>query len=172
LGGGGYFGGINTSRDTSGENIEELEKIAREKIRERKPLPPRRNVFISFRIADEDAVNDLRKQARDENSELNFTDYSLRQPFDSEDATYIRRGIRKRIENCSVTIVVIGETTHESEWIDWEIKESLRLGKGVIAIKLKEGVRMPQALIEHGITPIPNNPTEISQAIQEVSENR
>jgi len=41
-------------------------------------------------------VNLLRGQARNENSDLEFSDWSLSEPFDSKNAEYIKRGIRER----------------------------------------------------------------------------
>lgn len=152
-------------------DIDRLEDIARREIREKKPLKPRTRVFLSFRGTDINRVNLFRGQAKDKNSNLDFIDYSLQVPFRSEDAEYIRRGIRERIKNSSVTIVLIGETTYRSEWVDWEIRESLRLGKGVIAVKLKREphLKIPKALIEHGIEPLPWDQTTISQAIQQAA---
>jgi len=166
LGGGGVIYTIEP-KDT-----DKLEDIARREIREKKPIQPRRRVFISFRGEDINLVNLFRGQAKSENSDLDFIDFSLQVPFESENAEYIKRGIRERIKNSSVTLVFIGETTYKSEWVDWEIRESLRLGKGVVAIKSKEdSLTIPRALTEHGIEPLAWDQKKISQAIQEVANN-
>jgi len=163
LGGGGGIPYAIGPRD-----VDRLEDIARREIREKKPIRPRRRVYISFRGEDIDLVNLFRGQAKSENSDLDFIDFSLQVPFESENAEYIRSGIRERIKNSSVTIVLIGETTYKSEWVDWEIRESLRLGKGVVAVKLKEDSPIiPRALTEHGIEPLPRDQKKISHAIQE-----
>ncbi len=166
LGGGG--GGIYTGRAS---DIKDLEEIARREIRERRPARPRKRVFLSFRGEDVDLVNLFRGQAKNQNSDLDFIDFSLQVPFASDNAEYIRRGIRERIRNSSVTIVLVGETTHQSEWVDWEIRESIRLGKGVIAVKLRDdsSLRIPPALGDHGIDPLPWDQNRISEAIQEVA---
>ena len=119
-------------------------------------------------------VDLFRGQAKNKDSDLDFIDVSLRVPFNSENAEYIKRGIRERIKRSSVTIVLIGETSHESEWIDWEVRESLRLGKGVIAVKLESdsGLKIPRALIDNGITPLPWDHEKISDAIHKAAENR
>ena len=151
-------------------HIDKLEDIAKREIRKTEPPKPRRRVFISFRHEDLDLANLFRGQAKNENSDLDFIDFSLRVPFKSDNAQYIKRGIRERIKNSSVTIVLIGDTTYESEWVDWEIRESLQLGKGVKAIKLKDSVRTPPALVEYGIEPLPWNLKRVNQAIQEAAE--
>lgn len=56
------------------------------------------------------------------------------EPFNSRKAEYIRGGIRDRIRQSSVTLVYLSEHTAESEWVNWEIRESTKLGKGVIGV--------------------------------------
>ena len=119
-------------------------------------------------------VNLFRGQAKNKNSDLDFIDYSLRIPFNSENAEYIRRGIRERIKNSSVTVVLVGDTTHRSQWVDWEIRESIKQGKGVVAVRLRESLfqKLPGALTEHGIKPIPWDHEKIRDAIDNAHENR
>jgi hypothetical protein len=155
-------------------DIQKLEDIARKEIEKKRPPKPRTRVFLSFRGKDIRDVNLFRGQAKNKNAELDFIDFSLQVPFRSENAEYVQRGIRERIRNSSVTIVLIGETTYKSEWVDWEIRESLRLGKGVIAVKLKEdpNLKIPSALTEHGIKPLPWDQKKINREILKAAKNR
>ena len=164
--------GSKAFRSVGPTRIDKLENIARREIRKTEPPKPRRRVFLSFRGEDKDLVNLFRGQAKNEYSDLDFIDFSLRVPFRSENVQYIERGIRERIKNSSVTIVLIGKSTYKSEWVDWEIRESLRLGKGVRAVKLRDSVKTPEALVEHGIEPLPWNLKMVNQAIQEAAEKR
>ena len=88
------------------------------------------NVFISFSSDDLDEVNLLRGQAKNENSDIEFNDWSLKEPFDSKKADYIERGIRERIRQCSVTVVYVSEKTANSKWVDWEIRRKPCHGEG------------------------------------------
>lgn len=94
----------------------------------------RRNVFISFAYEDVATVNLLRGQAKNENIPLEFNDWSVSEPIDSQRAGYIKQKISDRISQSSVTVVFLSERTPASRWVDWEVKESLRLGKHVIAV--------------------------------------
>ena len=114
-------------------DLRKLEEVARKTIRDASESG-RRNVFISFVREDLNEVNLLRGQARNENSNLEFNDWSLREPFDSDRADYIRQGIRERISQSSVTLVYLSRNTAKSKWVDWEIRESIRLGKGIVAV--------------------------------------
>jgi hypothetical protein len=157
-------------------DVDKLEDIARREIeiKKEKTELPRRRVFISFYNEDLDLVNLFRGQAKNENSDLDFIDFSVTVPYNSENAEYVKRGIRQRIDQTSVTVVIIGEKTYQSEWVDWEIRESIRRGKGVVAIRSTDdpSLVIPQALIDHGITPIPWNHKLINEAINEAAQKR
>ena len=172
MGGGGGGGYVPTGR---GSDIDELEGIARGELR-RGPPEPRRKVFISFDSEDLDKKNLLVGQAKNENSELDFIDFSLKVPFNSENAEYIKQGIRERISQSSVTVVLVTNVTHRSDWVDWEIRESLRQNKGVVVIDHRDNVSvgMPGAVNENRdrIKVVPWNHEELRGAIQEAAENR
>lgn len=150
-------GGSGRSGTGSRAELESLERTAREELKRPQPVKPRQRVFLSFQNEDLQLVNAFRGQSRSEQSGLDFIDFSLQVPFNSQDADYIRRGIRTRIQACSVTIVLVGETTYQSEWVDWEIRESLRLGKGVVAVRLgkEPSSRLPSAVVENDIPVLP-----------------
>lgn len=70
-----------------------------------------RRVFVSFVVEDQDLVNLFRGQAKNKNTDLEFSDYSVKEPYDSTNAPYIRARIRERIAAASVTICLIGQIT-------------------------------------------------------------
>ena len=93
-----------------------------------------RHVFISFAYEDIDEVNLLRGQANNDKTDLQFDDFSVKEAFDSENADYIKRQIRERIDRCSVTVVYLSDKSASSSWVNWEIEESFKRGKGVIGV--------------------------------------
>jgi hypothetical protein len=132
------------------------------------------NVFISFSSADLDEVNLLRGQAKNENNDIEFNDWSLKAPFDSEKADYIRRGIRERIRQCSVTVVYVSEATANSKWVDWEIRESLAMGRGVVAMHKGDSPpkRLPRAIADNKVQVVAWNQKQLARAIKKQSGNR
>jgi len=113
--------------------IDELLKAAKDELRD-KTAPERKNVFISFAYEDINDVNLLRGQAKNDNMDLEFNDWSVRAPFNSEKADYIKTKISERINASSVTVVYVSENTPESSWVKWEVQKSLELGKKVLAV--------------------------------------
>jgi hypothetical protein len=132
------------------------------------------NVFISFASEDLNDVNMLRGQAKNENSDIEFNDWSLKEPFDSKDAEYIKRGVRERIRQCSVTVVYVSVETTDSKWVDWEIRESIAMGKGVVAMYKgdRPPARLPKAVTDNNVPVVPWNQKELAKAIEKQSKNR
>jgi antiphage defense system Thoeris ThsB-like protein len=160
-------GGGRRRRELTPETLRELETLAKEKLKNA-GQPEKRNVFLSFAQEDLDRVNLLRGQARNENSNISFNDYSLKEPFDSEKADYIKRGIRERIRQSSVTIVFLSEHSATSRWVNWEIEESLALGKGVVAMYAGDSppALLPQALKGSKVSVVQWNQKELARAIE------
>ena len=115
-------------------NVESLEEIARNAL-----AGGKRNVFISFANEDNDEVNSLRDQAKNENSDIEFNDHSVRAPYDSKRAEYIRQKISERINRCSTTVVYLSDSTANSQWVKWEVEKSIQLGKRVLAVHSGDG---------------------------------
>ena len=168
------MGGSSKGSSLTADQRSWFERDAKKEIIEEVDEETKRNVFISFSSEDLDEVNLLRGQAKDENSNIEFNDWSLKAPFNSENADYIKRGIRERIRQSSVTVVYVSNKTADSKWVDWEIRESLKMGKGVLAMHKGDPApkRLPKAITENNINVLPWNQQLINDAIQEQAENR
>ena len=131
-----------------------------------------RNVFLSFVEEDIYLVNLFRGQAKNENNDMEFSDYSVKEPFDSENADYIKQQIRNLIKKVSVTLCLVGETTYKSRWVNWEIKTSVELGKGLVGVKLHSSPKdiIPQALKDNGAEIVDWDIKEIVQAIERAAK--
>lgn len=163
-------GGGGNNYDT--RIIDRLAKVAQNSFDNAQP--EKRNVFISFDSRDITLVNLLRAQAKNEDNDLEFNDYSLKEPFNSERAEYIKSGIRERIRQASVTIIYLSDVTHESDWVNWEARESIAQGKGVICVHSGETPpsRLPSFVKELGLKIIPWKHKELSAAIETASQKR
>lgn len=122
-----------------------------------------RNVFISFHIDDESQVNLLRSQATGENFDIEFRDYSVKEPFDEKWKT----NCRERIAQTSMLICMIGSRTAEREAVNWEIEEAYRQGKQVIGVRIYRDRNdpIPQPLLEHRAPTVNWDIKEISRLL-------
>jgi hypothetical protein len=92
--------------------------------------------FLSFVEEDLNLVNLFRGQAKNDNADLEFADYSLKEPFDSTNADYIARGITAQLKLVNLTLCLYGPTTYTSKWVEWELMKSLELGKPIMGVCL------------------------------------
>jgi len=117
----------------------------------------KRNVFISFAYEDVGTVNLLRGHAKNENSPIEFNDWSVSEPITSERAPYIKQKIAERIAQSSLTVVFLSNTTSKSDWVAWEIEESLSKGKQVLGVYPQDTKpsNFPDAIKKHKIKCVP-----------------
>ena len=105
--------------------------------------------FLSFVEEDLNLVNLFRGQAKNEALNLEFHDYSIKEPFDSANASYIGRGITQQLIYATLTICLYGPTTYTSKWVDWELRKTIELGKPLMGVQLYSDGRIkyhPNAL--------------------------
>ena len=111
-----------------------------------------RNVFLSFTMEDMDLVNLFRGQAEGKHSSLVFHDYPVKEAFEYAWKTNVERLIR----SCSVMICLIGETTHQSKAVDWEVRKSAELGKQILAVAIESPTpTVPLSLARLNVSPLP-----------------
>jgi hypothetical protein len=95
--------------------------------------------FISFQMEDRWSRDFLVQHARDKNNEIEFSDYSVQDPFDSRWKTECT----KRIAATKGTIVMVGPTTWKSEAVVWEIAETARQGHYLFGIQIHRDQTFP-----------------------------
>ena len=88
--------------------------------------------FISFEMEDKWARGFLVQHAKDKNNDIEFFDYSVKEPFDSK----WKAECAKRIALTKGTIVLIGPTTSKSDAVLWEIAETRRQGHYIFGIQI------------------------------------
>lgn len=102
----------------------------------------KRKVFISYYHGDQDDVNKFVNEYSDvfipKTVGVKDGDFE----FDSNNPQYIMRKIREeKLQDSTVTIVLVGSCTHSRRYVDWEIKASLQQGQtlpnGIIGINLQ-----------------------------------
>lgn len=113
----------------------------------------KRRIFISFDYDNDRHYKNL-LVAWDKNDIFDFAffDGSVTVPVNSDKAGPIRRVISQRISNCSHLLCIVGEYTHKSSWVEWEIEKAVSLNKNIIAVKTAKGNTTPVPLYGVGAT--------------------
>ncbi|MBE9180272.1 hypothetical protein IQ268_17045 [Oculatella sp. LEGE 06141] len=77
-----------------------------------------KRIFISFAIEDKTLRDFLVGQKRNDNIDIDFIDYSVKQPWDSQWKT----NCRVRIKGCAGVIGIITKNTPKADGQLWELK--------------------------------------------------
>ena len=131
------------------------------------------NVFISFERHNLQQVNIIRALADNPQHELEFHDRSEIEPVrdrvgtplpyqpDDPRSGPIKRELRCLLEKATKMVAVIGEFTHESNWVNWEIQSfcdrynsiSSDGNKRIIALYVRDtnNTKLPQILRTYSI---------------------
>lgn len=157
--------GGGTTRTTIHYSKSSSQKVKSSDKSEQSLLPSgtKRNVFISFHMEDEAQVGLLRHQAKNEKFNLEFRDYSVKKPFDNKWKTRCE----ERIEQTSITIVMIGPETYKRPAVLWEINKSYELGKKVVGVRIRKDKNdpIPGPLLRHNAKIINWNMEEIQHEL-------
>lgn len=122
-------------------------KDVRPYYRETKEMAKAR-IFISYDYDNDRNYKNL-LVAWDKNSEFDFSFYdeSVDVSVNSTDAAAIKRVISARISNASHFLCLVGQETHRSQWVAWEIERAKELKKKLVAVKIKRTNTSPSGLL-------------------------
>ena len=98
-----------------------------------------RRIFLSFQTENKKQVDGIRLLKWNKGFPLEFYDESVRIAYKSANTSYIKSQIRPKIQRCSATVCFLGETTWQSEWVNWEIETSLASGNELLLMGLPNG---------------------------------
>lgn len=112
---------------------------------------------------DGDQVNLLRHQAKEDRFDLEFTDYSVKEPFDEK----WKSQCTERINQSSVVIVMIGKDTYTREAVLWEINKAYELGKPIVGVRIYKDANhtIPEPMRQNGAKIVNWKMDEIQSAI-------
>lgn len=125
-----------------------------------------RRIFISYQHDDQMKAKGFNLLRWNKNVPTEFVGRHLLDPVKSNDPSYITRKIREQQKGTSVTVVLIGEKTWQSGWVEKEVSMSLEKARpnGVVGIRLQDGVKIPESLKNCGAEVVDWTPDEFEAA--------
>lgn len=110
-------------------------------------------VFFSFKEKDRNVVLTIKGRAVNPGyANLNFRVKDLLKRWDTKNSARIKQAISKAMAGTSRTIVFVGESTYKSYWVPHEVETTIKAGKPVYAIRLKNtSGPIPKCLSENGV---------------------
>jgi hypothetical protein len=148
------------------------------------------NLFISYDHDDQAQVNGFKAIKFNPNHGLDFHDHSLKDavrdragspikcPPGDLRSQRVREEISAKLERATKLLVLIGDLTHQSEWVDWEIREFVkgrqrRSGEGSVrrvrGMRLKgcAGAKLPPAFGIYGLQSLDWDPYALLRWLDE-----
>ncbi len=121
-------------------------------------------------MEDEAQIKLLRHQARSDRFDLEFSDYSVKEPFDSN----WKKHCEERIKRSSVIVCAIGKDTYKRAAVLWEINKAYELGKPVIGMRIHKDHRdlVPGPMRRNNAKVINWNLKELQKAIDRSKNGR
>lgn len=133
-----------------------------------------RRIFISYQHDDQMKAKGFNLLKWNKNVDIDFAGRHLLDPVDSRNKDYIWKKIKEQIDGSSVTVVLIGKKTSDSDWVCDELKYSLAKDSpsGILAIRLEKDCPLPTnspvgvLLREAGAEVIDWDPHKFANAIE------
>jgi len=111
----------------------------------------KKKIFISYDYdKDKHYKNLLLAWGANKLFDFSIHDHSADVSVNSSDATAIKRVISRYINEATYFLIIVGEKTHKSAWVNWEIEKALELRKRIVAVKTDRENVSPDALLGIG----------------------
>lgn len=115
-----------------------------------------KKIFVSYRADSEGTLYKNLLVAWSKNNgnhfDIKFYDTSVGVSINSEDANYIKRVIKQRIEDSQTVLCIVGDNTASSDWVNWELEKAVELNKNIVAVKISNSYTSPLKLLNIGAT--------------------
>ena len=96
-----------------------------------------KNVFVSHYYKDEENIKKLKDLLSDEYCIKNYS-VTTDKYNEAKNEDYIKyEYLKPLINQSSALICLIGPETHDSKWVDWEVREAEKLGKQIIGVYIR-----------------------------------
>ena len=107
----------------------------------------KKKIFISYDYDNDKHYKNLLK-AWDANGtfDFNFHDHSADVSINSTNASAIKRAISAKINSATYFLCIVGEKTHNSSWVEWEIDKAVELKRKIVAVKTSSTNTTPNGL--------------------------
>ncbi len=138
-------------------------------------MPQRRHLFISHRFVDDSSVTNLTNMLSQSGWDIRNSSVRLRQANEQRrlrgeiPERTLQRLLRMKVSWAQTVVVVVGKTTHQSKWVDYEIQQANKQGKRIVGIYARgeQDAELPESLEKYASSIVAWNTTSIREAIDD-----
>lgn len=113
----------------------------------------KKKVFVSYDHSEDLKYKNLLKAwDANDNFDFEFDQRSPDEPIDSSNASAIKTALTKKLMEADYLLVIVGEKSHQSKWMSWEIAKAKENGikLKLAAIKIESTYTTPGGLLNTG----------------------
>jgi len=128
-------------------------------------------IFISHSWDNDKHHKDLKKLLNNRGYfNVEFEEATKDEPIDSENATYIKQVLKKKIENSNIILGLAGIYASHSEWMQWELEKAVNLGIPIIGVAPSGQERLSTVVTSKSVKDVRWNTESIVQAIRDYAK--
>lgn len=94
-------------------------------------------LFLSYKWEDKTYVDGFKGMIENPNTDYNHVGISERKNYKQQGESAIRRYLRGLIGEADALVCLIGDNTHNSKWIDYELSVANSQQKKIIPVRIK-----------------------------------
>lgn len=113
----------------------------------------KKKVFVSYDHSEDLRYkNLLRAWDANDNFDFEFDQRSPNEPINSDNASRIKQALTQKMKECEYLLVIVGEKSHQSKWMTWEISRSKEsdVKLKLAAVKIGTTYTTPSGLLATG----------------------
>lgn len=127
------------------------------------------NLFVSHKGEDESRIEDFKNLMKHKGYDFRDSSIKESEPNKANDEDYIKREyLKPAIDWAGTIVVLIGQNTYKSDWVDWEIDYAQKQGKKIIGVFLpgEKDATIPDTLKDYADSIVGWNSEKIDDAIK------
>jgi hypothetical protein len=126
-------------------------------------------IFISFRETERDYREAFEGILQNPNNPLQGIPISSREDVRTHGQNFVKNHIKQLIDNCDVLICLIGNDSHNSPWVDYEIAVATSKQIPIIGVRIPETSGSgPNLFVKREISICEWNTDQIAEEIEEI----
>ncbi len=106
-----------------------------------------KKIFISYKYEDNAEKNGIEGALRNPNNSIDALSVSERNDLRSQGENAVKNYLRERIRKSDVVVCLIGQDTHNSQMVQWELEVATSLGKRIVPVQIRGTSGGPPKLI-------------------------
>jgi len=105
-------------------------------------------IFLIYSVDDKKKAREFQKKAEKHRKDLKISDVPVSLPFTEDSGDEIKSKISELIRKSDTIVCLVGKCTYMNQWVDWEIKQCMKLKKRIIAVRIHGSIidRTPDSL--------------------------